>query len=81
MRTSRLLDQTPAGLLGDNNLLDLLEQVLGLGQVQTQRVDVQVATFHLGHFVHDRRSLVVGFDDGRDVVLFVQSGKEEREAI
>jgi hypothetical protein len=45
--TRHLLGHATAHLLLHDHCLHLLEKVLGLGQVQAQRVDVQVATFDL----------------------------------
>ena len=61
--TRHLLGQMAAHLLGDDDLLHLLEQVFRFGQVQSQRVNVQLAAFHLSHLVHGWRTVVVGLDD------------------
>jgi hypothetical protein len=58
-----LLSQAGPHLLTDDDLLHLLQQVLGLGQLQAQRVDAEIATFHVRHLVHDRRTIIIRVDD------------------
>jgi len=61
--TRHLLVQAAPHLLGDDHLLHLLKQVLGICQMQPERLEVRVVTFDLDHLVHGGRSVVIGFDD------------------
>jgi hypothetical protein len=63
VRAGHLLSQAGSDLLTDHDLLHLLEHVLGLGQLQAQGVDVEIATFQERHLLHDWRVAVIRFDD------------------
>jgi hypothetical protein len=52
LATRHLLGQRTVDLLLDDNLLHLLEQVLGFGQLQAERVDLQRAAFEVRDLVH-----------------------------
>jgi hypothetical protein len=68
VRAGHLLGQARADLFVDHDGLHLLQQILGLGQVQAQRGHPQLTPLDLRHLVHCRVLVagVIGLDDQLD---------------
>jgi hypothetical protein len=57
------LVQVAADLLCDDHLLNPLQQIFGLSEVEPERLGAQIVTFDVGHLVHGRWLVVVGFNN------------------